>query len=272
MKQEDRMNHVTEEQLVGYRYGDGDERSRRVIEEHLASCTLCRESLDTLQGVLAAVDAANIPERGARYGAEVWQRLAPKLSSQPIKELGSRWPRMFQSTEWLRPRPLAAAAAVAVLVLAAFLLGRFWPRPVIQVASQPVPPEVRDRILLVAVGDHLERSQMVLVELVNAKGDGTVDISAERERAEDLVAANRLYRQTAARAGEVGVASVLDELERVLIEIAHSPSKASQAQLDEIRHRIEAQGILFKVRIIDSQMQQRGRERIAPASAPGGKS
>lgn len=266
------MNHLTEEQLVGYQYGDGDDRSRRVIEEHLASCPICRESLDALKGVLAAVDAAPIPERGARYGEEVWQRLAPKLSSQPIKVPGSRWSWIFRSPEWLRPRPLGAALALAVLVLAAFLLGRFWPRPVTQVASQAVPPEVRDRILLVAVGDHLERSQMVLVELVNAKDAGTVDISAERERAEDLVAANRLYRQTAARAGEVGVASVLDELERVLIEIAHSPSEASQAQLDEIRHRIEAQGILFKVRIIDSQMQQREREHVAPDSVPGGKS
>lgn len=268
------MKHVTEEQLVGYHYGDGDDESRRAIEEHLASCASCREGLSALKGVLAAVDSAAVPERGEAYGAEVWRHLAPRLGTGPVER---EWPRgwwlIFHPPQWLSPSTWAAAGAVALLVVLAFFVGRYSPRPAAPVAqSQPASAEVRDRILLVAVGDHLERSQMVLIELENARGAGRVNISAERDRAEDLVVANRLYRQTAAQAGEAGVASVLDELERVLIEIAHSPSEVSQAQLGEIRHRIEAQGILFKVRIIDTQVQQRGRERIAPASAPGGKS
>ena len=83
-----------------------------------------------------------------------------------------------------------------------------------------------------------------------------------RERAEDLVAANRLYRLTAERSGEAGVASVLDELERTLIEIAHSPSKLSSPQFEDLRRRIESQGILFKVRVIDSQVRQREKQAI----------
>jgi|SRR5579863_557109 len=259
------MQHVTEEQLVHYRYGDVEEADRRVIDEHLRACASCRESLGVLEGVLAAVDAVPVPERGERYSEEVWQRLAPRLAARPQAPRTSGWAAIFRPAEWLRVRPWAVAGVMAALVVAAFLLGRFWPRPPAQVARSPqgaqtpAPAAVRDRILLVAVGDHLERSQMVLVELENARGTGPVDISAERDRAEDLVAANRLYRQTAARAGEAGVANVLDELERVLVEVAHSPSEISPAQLEELRHRIEAQGILFKVRIIDSQVKQRER-------------
>ena len=40
---------------------------------------------------------------------------------------------------------------------------------------------------------------------------------------------SRLYRQAAVRAGEPGVASVLDELERVLIEVANSPPPVRRA-------------------------------------------
>ena len=36
--------------------------------------------------------------------------------------------------------------------------------------------------------------------------------------------ANRLYRQTVVRAGEPGMASLLEELERLLVEVAHRPS------------------------------------------------
>jgi hypothetical protein len=137
-------------------------------------------------------------------------------------------------------------------VVAAFLAGRF---------SQPVPPsaassgQVRERILLVAVGDHLDRSQMVLAELSNApEGKGSIDISEERERAEDLLDDNRLYRQTAGTAGDAGMVSVLDDLERVLIEIAHSPSDISSDQLEDLRRDIRERGLLFKVRVLGTQV------------------
>ena len=122
---------------------------------------------------------------------------------------------------------------------------------------------MRERILLVAVGEHLERSQMVLIELKNATGNGSVDISAERDWAQELVPANRLYRQAAQRAGEPGVASVLDDLERVLVEIATSPDRLENTGLEELRQRIEAQGILFKVRVVGSQMRERELVREA---------
>jgi hypothetical protein len=113
---------------------------------------------------------------------------------------------------------------------------------------------VRERVLLVAVGDHLERSQMVLVELANAQTQGELDISAERQSADELLASNRLYRQTAVQLGQTNVAGVLDELERVLVEVARGPSQVSMEQLAEIQQRIEAQGILFKMKIVNSTL------------------
>ncbi len=125
-------------------------------------------------------------------------------------------------------------------------------------ASGDSPATVRERVLLVAVGDHLERSQMVLVELVNAHAHGELDISSERQWADELLASNRLYRQTAVQLGQTNVADVLDDLERVLVEVARGPSEISMAQLTEIQQRIEAQGILFKVKIIGSEARERG--------------
>ena len=47
--------------------------------------------------------------------------------------------------------------------------------------------------------------------------------------------------------GDAAMASVLDELERVLVDIAASPSTLSQEDLDQVRRRIESKGLLFKV-------------------------
>src|SRR5262249_16567343 len=123
-----------------------------------------------------------------------------------------------------------------------------------QVASDPRAPE---RVLLVAVGDYLDRSQMVLVELANTNARGALDISSEQERAQDLVSEARLYRQTAAATGNASVTRILDELERVLVDIGHGPAQLSPAELDKLRKRLEAEGILFKIRVVNSNVRNR---------------
>ena len=117
-------------------------------------------------------------------------------------------------------------------------------------------PQNREQILKVAVGDYLDRSQMVLIELANAGPDAASDISAAQQRAANLVGENRLYRQTAMATGDAAVASVLDELERVLLEIAHSPSRLSTEQLNELQRRLRTDGILFRIRILGSTVSQ----------------
>jgi len=250
------MKHPGEEQLVLHRYGDAEDAAE--IERHLAACEACRKEFEALGGVLATVDSAAVPEPpgGAHFEARVWHRLEPHLDAKP----GYDW------RAWLLPSRLALAGGVAVLLLAAFLAGRFWPRPEEDVISAE---QVRERILLVAVGDHLERSKMVLVELVNAPANGAVNIAPEQRRAEDLVAANRLYRQTAESAGEAGVAEVLEELERILLEIARSPQEISSAELASLQRRIETRGILFKVRVVGSEVREREKSAApVPVASP----
>ena len=72
-----------------------------------------------------------------------------------------------------------------------------------------------------------------------------------------MLVSNRLYRQTAEHSGDNAVASVLDELEPVLLEIAHSPSKVSSSQLEELQRGIESRGLMLKIRVLDSTVQNK---------------
>jgi len=78
---------------------------------------------------------------------------------------------------------------------------------------------------------------------------------------------NRLYRQTAMEQGDSGVANVLDELERVLLDVAHTPKQVSSGQLISIQQRIASDEILFKVRVVGQQLEQ--RQRTTPAGDSG---
>lgn len=248
--------HPAEEDLVLFAFGEAGDVGP--IGPHVERCASCQAVLRDVQRTLRAVDAHQIPERGPSYGAETWARIQPRLGPPPV---GS-W-RL-----WFAPTRLVYAAGVAILLVAAFFAGRYSlrvPPPERAGILTPAPPApanaaatpVRDPVLLVAVGDHLERSQMVLVELMNQPADNRVDISEAQERARALVPANRLIRQTADEAGELMVADVLDAVERALVEVANGPSHLSGADFRRIRDRIEAQDIVFRIRVLDSQVRQR---------------
>jgi hypothetical protein len=105
---------------------------------------------------------------------------------------------------------------------------------------------------------------MVLAELSNAPGNGPANIRSEQQWAASLVSENRIYRQAAQNAGDTGMAGVLEELERVLAEVANGPEVLSSRQLDDLRARIEARGLLFKVKVVEGQV--RAKARRAPAA------
>src|SRR3954470_13186863 len=248
------MTHLTEEQLILHYYGE--EGETLAAEQHLEDCGECRALYGSLQRVLNIVDSLPVPERAADYGAQVWQRIERRIPARRRS-----WLALPSPWRWA-----AVSAAFAGLLVVAFLAGRFSPRFQRPGTVAKADPQAGERILLVAVGDYLERSQMVLFELVNANPKRPLDISAEQERAADLVSESRLYRQTAAHTGDTAVANVLDDLDRVLLEIAHAPSRLSPGDLQQLRQRLEAEGILFKIRVLGSNV--RNQEDSAPDAAP----
>ncbi len=262
------MKHVSEEELIGYREGDDVERD--AITVHLEECAECRAELARLNAelsaVFAALDTLEVPDPGTEYGKQVWNKIAPQLAPhRPAIRVESE--RMAWWGDWFALRHLLAAAAVAALVVVAFFAGRGTaPTKMPEIASSG-GASMREKVLLLAVGEHLGRSEMMLTELSNTeaiRGTGKlIDISAEQKRSEDLLGENRLYRQTAMEQGDMALASVLDELERVLLDVSHTPDQVSAAQLLSIQQRIEADGILFKVRVVGQQLEQ--RQRSAPA-------
>ena len=245
-------DHLTDDDLVLHFYGELPRADEARVTEHLAACDACRAADAKLRGVLRLTDA--VPDVEVRPGFErdVWARLEPHLDAP---RLG--WRARFSAPRW------AWAGGLAALVVAAFVAGRFsGPATSPARPDQPVPPALQaevapGRVLRAAVGDHLDRSQMVLVELLNSDATHPDRRAAEQARAADLVATSRLYRQSAEYAGDAATADILDDLERVLLEIANAPADATSKELTDLKARIAAQDLLFRVRVTASEMRQR---------------
>jgi hypothetical protein len=292
-------HHFNEDELTLYYYGEG--RGRHDIERHLESCAGCAATYREIAGTLAMIAAPEVPERGDQYGLEVWQRIRHKL---PEQESGfSRFSRFWGFSGFsgfgFSGFSMPAIAAATLLLIAAFVGGRAWQRAVTPEATtaanlanpehpenpanpanrehpenpanpanreHPENPEnLSNRILLTSVADHLDQSERVLTDIMNAPRG---DISSEQRWAADLLDASRLYRQDAVDSGERSVAAVLDDLERSLLEIVNSPSKISAADLEQIRRRIDAASLLFKVRVMSDELRQReAPDRATPRSS-----
>jgi len=245
------MNHLSEEELILHFYGETAREDEGRVDEHLASCDACRASQATLKRVLHLVETTPMPEARPGFERDVWARLEPQLDQQT-----GGWFSWMRAPQW-------AFAGVAALVVAAFVAGRMYSPAQPGSSTTTSTPAVADagspeRVLRSAVGDHLERSQMMLVELVNS---GDRAIGDEQGRAEDLVAANRLFRQSAEQSGDAAIADILEDLERVLLEIANAPKDMTSGEISDLKTRIETEDLLFRVRVIASEMRQRNQNR-----------
>jgi hypothetical protein len=240
------MSHLSEEQIVLHYYGDAEDAPE--VERHLAACAECQAEFARVQAMLRQIEPLEVPEPPATFENKTWLNLRDRLPEKG----GFFWRLFGPQQKWV------FAGVMALLLAAAFTAGRFWPRTEQQIAHKPEPANPQ-RVVLVAVGDHLERSQMLLVEIMNADSKGPIDFSSEQTEARDLLDNNHLYRVSAQQTGDPQVARLLDQLGRVLAEIANGPSEVSPGDLQQVRHMIQSEGLLFKVRVVGSEVNSRVR-------------
>ncbi len=251
-----RARELSDDELILYYYGET--RRAEKIRRRLEDSPEAQERYDELCRVLAAVETLPVPEPADGYGERVWSRLRPRLEARQ-----GLWKRLcaFVGIDGGLPR-LATAGAVAALLAVAFLAGRFWS---LREEELTFSDADRERIMVAAVADHLERSQRLLQDLANAPSGG-LDVTFERASADDLLGANRLYRRTSQRSGEAGLAAVLDDLERLLLDLAHGPASISADDLEEFRSQID--DILFKVQVLGARLRQQQQPAPQGAFAP----
>lgn len=264
------MNPLSDEVLILHYYGEAPESA--AVERRLAEDPADRARFEALSRLLDAVPTPQEPELPPEYGAQLWARIAPRLVGRRAIGRSKRltWPlgwRRLLAPQWGSQWGLATAALALVMV--AFLAGRYLPRQATE--SWTGSEASRDRILRSAVAGHLERTEMLLLELTNNRGHGTVDLSAERSLAGELSSEGRLYRQAARAAGEADLASLLDEIERLLIDLSHGPDTLSPQALDQLQARLAERDLLFRLRVVDARLQREaedGRPAVTPQRTP----
>ncbi len=253
--------HPSEDELVLHFYGEAGTDEERRIDGHLATCAACQAQWIELSQTLKLVDTVTVPEPAEGFEQRMWARVQQAL---PQAETAGQVVAFTPKASFIvRYRVAFSAIGIAAALLLAFVAGRggWWLKPAPAAAVAKSASTTRpERVLLTALGDHFDQAQTLLVELMNAPEGRAVDINFERETASDLLSSSRLFRQTAQRNGNVRLASMLEDLESVLVEVANSPDKVDKNDFEALRKRIDGDNLLFKVRAITTEIQERQKQ------------
>ena len=234
----DTLRHLTEEELTEIYYGEG----ARGTEDHLRDCLECQTNFARLDDLLRSVGQYPVPEPGPDFEHRVWAKLSQELP---------------QKTSWRRSlfRPIILVPALAGLLVAAISIRLLTER-----GAQPpeISTRAQARILVNTLTEHLDRSEILLAEVANAK-PGPDALKSAQQRARDLADENRLLRLVSDSKGDASQGALLDDLERIFLSVANAPADFAPEDLTALQKRIEDEGLCFKVRITDDHL--RGEER-----------
>lgn len=234
----DTLRHLTEEELTEIYYGEG----ARGTEDHLRDCLECRTKLARLQDLLRSVGGYPVPEPRPDFEHRVWAKLSQQLPK------GRSWRGSLF-------RPIILVPALAGLLVVAISIRLITERGA---ESPEISTRSQARVLVNTLTEHLDRSEILLAEVANAK-PGPDALKSAQERARDLADENRLLRLVSDRKGDATRGALLDDLERIFLSVANAPADFPPKDLTALQKRIEDEGLRFKVRITDDHL--RGEER-----------
>ena len=252
------MKHLSEEEQMEMYYGEGSEAAKA----HLKACRECAAEYVKFKRSLDEIKTEEVPQRGPDYGDFVWQALRPQLIPYEKKTAGWRG--------WNWWKTATAAAACLALMTAAFIGGRYWEhrnagQSDAAVTASAANTQRQQRVVLVVLTDHLDRTERLLVQLNHADLRDKSESAQLQTEARELLASNRLYRVSANNEGDPALAGALDRLEGVLAEIANDPH-LTEADLERVRKDMNTSGILFEVRVL---LTRKPNQESGPKSAKG---
>jgi len=248
------------ELLILYLAGELEPEERTALEKRLSGDAALRGELEALHNALRLVSDSAPSEPPEAYWRTFWTRLQPKLQRKNL------WQRL---SGWLVPKhglrlatglgTLAAMLIVALLILYQVMVPQA-PEPVI--TRTEVRIQRTEGYFALAADDHLERSRLLLQEMVNIASNGPPNEEAlldNRRRGEELLSQNRTYRLVALRNNDEKLAALLDELEMVLMDIANIDPHVAQEALTGLQHRIEMKDLLARMNIVNLDERSRSQ-------------
>ena len=252
-----------------YFYNEMPVASRTEMASHLAHCRHCRAALDDLEVIRTALSSR--PDVSKPASGD-WSAFMTRLDAAVLSE------RTSGARDVLPFRPsvpaaiaapvrsyvglLATAALLAIVTISVTYLARQRQLTSEQLAARvplvesPVnaTPSPLATAGMRSVGEqHFERSKLVVLGLASKEPNdvSVADWAYERSLASSLLSDTRLYRMAAEERGLTSLASVMRDLELVLLETSMAQG-SDPAELPQIQRLIRKRQLIQKMDVVNT--------------------
>lgn len=251
-----RQPHVTD-LLYEFVRGELPQEKAGELEAHLAVCEACHAELEIIRQAVAFLGNESV-DPSMNLSEEYWRSFPLRVEERTRTSARAPFTRVsfldavISFLTFDRKYLYAAAISAAVVVAVLF----FWPRgdhaTVEKLATVPAPSSdfqvlpARDRLT-----QYFRKSKVLLVGITNmTPGDGQqIDLRSERKASRGLILEARYLKKQRL---DLRSAKLIDDMNKILIELANMEEQADLPDVELIRSGIHQENLLFKIRIAET--------------------
>jgi hypothetical protein len=253
-------NHARyREHLYEFVRGELNEEARSECEGHLRSCAACRSEVEALKAAfesLPPVSHRASTERSEAYwqhfSSRVEQRIAERVRRVSVGDVVQSAVAALWHPRWKVVGAVSGAMAVLLVALGLWLTSG---GPRIGEETNGAPVKAVSASSKQAVEEYLSSSRMLLIGISNMDpGTGDpIDLGIEKQAARSLIHQARFLSNEGL---DERSQELIDELERILIELANLEENADIPEVEMIRTGVHQQNLLFKIRMAENRLGQ----------------
>jgi len=254
--------HYRQDWLAFWR-GELDSARKQVMSEHLKHCHRCQKELEEIKNLIGQTDDLKNELKETMAGID-WDRFQLRVTERAFEQKARReQARPAAGFKWHRWQP-AAAGLVAGLLLGAFFT-LLWLRPgrlpqsaVTKETAVNLPAGFVQKVDLALAQretiDYLDRSQYLLLELVQAKSVSQASAFLTQDKVQELLTEKKyLYNQL----NEIKLAKakmLCDQIEMLFLELIQLSPQMSEAELRNLQDLIANRQLLLKINLVKREL------------------
>lgn len=230
-------------------YEELSENEKASFNTHLRDCSACTEAYREMSGTLKVMNQRVRKEPDAAFWENYWNNLAPKLQQlkqRPEERKIFSWPRVVPGWTY-------QVAAALVLILLGVIIGKIYfskPEGPPQIVRTPAP---ETSIVKTAANERahsfLQRSELLILGLVNSPSSETVDVGYSRKVSGELIREAKLIEPTLTSPEQRKLRRLISDLEIILLQIANLEAEQDMPEIDMVKSGAEKTAILLQINL-----------------------
>ena len=249
---------------LAYLLGELDSNRQKMMAEHLTRCQRCQKELNEIKDAIGRTEEWK-SEVGKTMADIDWDRLQVAIADNVFRQKESQSAAGRAAALKHRRWQPALAGLVAGLLLGMFFSYLFlrpekWPESSSSGNSKVnLPAGFVQRVDLALAQretlDYLERSQYLLLELLQAKSPDQASALLTKDRKQKLLTEKKYLNNQLEEVKLAKAKMLCDQIEMLFLELIQLSPEMSEAELQSLREIIEGHQLLLKINLVKKELQ-----------------